>query len=91
VVVFGPTPANRNEIHDEVQYTIISGNDNILTQDEAIAQVRIILNKEFRGSRNSSVGIETSYWLEGRGSIPSRGKRFLFTVFKPALGAHPAS
>jgi hypothetical protein len=27
-------------------------------------------------SRDSSVGVETGYILDGRGSIPSKGKRF---------------
>jgi hypothetical protein len=35
-------------------------------------------------NRHISVGITTGYELDGRGSIPSRGKRFLL-VFRPAL------
>jgi hypothetical protein len=38
------------------------------------------------GSRDSSVGIAMSYWLDGRGSIPSRGKSV-----QTDSGAHPAS
>jgi hypothetical protein len=34
-----------------------------------------------------TVGIATGYGLDGRGSIPSRGKIFLFsTASRPALG-----
>jgi hypothetical protein len=37
-------------------------------------------------SRNSSGGIATGYRLDGRGSIPDRGKIFLFsTAFRPPL------
>jgi hypothetical protein len=38
-------------------------------------------------SRDSSVGIATAYGLDGRGSIPDGGKRFVFfsTAFTPAL------
>jgi hypothetical protein len=39
------------------------------------------------GSRDSSVGTATDYGLEGRGSIPIRGKRFFSTpASRPALG-----
>jgi hypothetical protein len=31
-------------------------------------------------SFHSSVGIETGYGLDGRGSIPDRGKRFVFST-----------
>jgi hypothetical protein len=38
-------------------------------------------------SRNSSVGMATGYGLDGRDSIPNRGKVFLFfTASRPALG-----
>jgi hypothetical protein len=40
------------------------------------------------GSRDSSVGIEMDYGLDGWGSITDRGKTFLFsTASRPALGA----
>jgi hypothetical protein len=38
-------------------------------------------------SRDSSVGIETGYGLDGRDSIPDRGEIFFFTVAsRPSLG-----
>jgi hypothetical protein len=42
-------------------------------------------------SQNSSVGITTGYGLDGRGSIPGRGKIFFFILSRPALGPtqHP--
>jgi hypothetical protein len=40
-----------------------------------------------KGIQDSSVGIATSYGLDGRGSIPEKSKIFLFsTASKPALG-----
>jgi hypothetical protein len=40
-------------------------------------------------SRDSSVGIDKNYGLDGRGLIPGRGKKiFVYsTVSRPALGA----
>jgi hypothetical protein len=37
----------------------------------------------YTGSSDSSVGIATDYGLFGRGSIPSRGKRFFFSPQRP--------
>jgi hypothetical protein len=42
------------------------------------------------GSRDSSVGIATSYGMDGWGSIPDRGKIFLHNV-QTSSGTHPAS
>jgi hypothetical protein len=42
-------------------------------------------------SRNSSVGIETGYGLEGGPSIPWRGKIFLYYSIHTGSGAHQAS
>jgi hypothetical protein len=39
---------------------------------------------------DSSVGIATGYGLDGLGSIPGRGKRFLHSV-QTGSGPHPAS
>jgi hypothetical protein len=41
-------------------------------------------------SRDSSVDIGTGYGLDGRGSIPGRGKSFLHSV-QTGSEAHPAS
>jgi hypothetical protein len=40
--------------------------------DVFLRNVRVSLNY----IRDSSVGIATDYWLDGRGSIPNKGKRF---------------
>jgi hypothetical protein len=46
----------------------------------------------FNRSRDSLVDIATGYGLDGQGSIPNRGKIFLFfIVSRPALGPHPDS
>jgi hypothetical protein len=43
-------------------------------------------------NRESSVGIATSYGLDGRGSIPGRGKKFsLPHSVQTGSRAHPAS
>jgi hypothetical protein len=43
-------------------------------------------------NRDSSVGIETGYGLEGSGLIPGRGTNFLlFHSVQTGSGAHPAS
>jgi hypothetical protein len=43
-------------------------------------------------TRDSSVGLATSYELDGRGSIPDRGKICLFSkASKTSSGAHTAS
>jgi hypothetical protein len=43
-------------------------------------------------SRDSSVGIAAGYWLDGRGSIPGKGKIFsLFHSVQTGKGAQPAS
>jgi hypothetical protein len=43
------------------------------------------------GSRDSSVGIATSYGLDGRGSIPGTGKRFFsMPPFQTCFGVQPA-
>jgi hypothetical protein len=44
------------------------------------------------GSGDSSVGIPTSYGMDGRDSIPGRGERFcLIHRVQTGSGAHPAS
>jgi hypothetical protein len=42
-------------------------------------------------SRNSSVGIETDYELDSRGSIPGRGKRFFSSPQRPYCPWGPPS
>jgi hypothetical protein len=42
-------------------------------------------------NRNSSVGIAAYYGLDGRASIPDRGKRSYSTPRHTSCGAHPAS
>jgi hypothetical protein len=43
-------------------------------------------------SRDSAVGIATSYWLDGRGSIPGRDKRlYPLHSIQTGSGAHPVS
>jgi hypothetical protein len=37
-------------------------------------------------SQASSVGIATGYWSDDRGSIPGRGKTWICTASRPALG-----
>jgi hypothetical protein len=34
-------------------------------------------------NRDSAVGIATGYWLDGRGSIPVRGKKYFSTTRRP--------
>jgi hypothetical protein len=47
----------------------------------------IIIVAVFVVSRDSSLGIATGYELDDRGSIPGRGKIFLFSIaYRPALG-----
>jgi hypothetical protein len=46
---------------------------------------------EVTWSRDSPVGIAAGYGLEGRGSIPDRGKRFSLHSVQTGSGAHPIS
>jgi hypothetical protein len=49
--------------------------------------LKFILRKLLKRSRNSSVGIVMGYGLDGRVSIPGRSKRFFsFPVSRPVLG-----
>jgi hypothetical protein len=41
--------------------------------------------------RNSSIGIATGYGLDGRGSIPGRGREFFLHSVRTDTGAYPAS
>jgi hypothetical protein len=44
--------------------------------------IRLFLLLSLR-NRDSSVGIATDYGLDGRGLIPDRGKRVLFSLQRP--------
>jgi hypothetical protein len=69
----------------QLMYPICSGNDGASSQVRAVDPYVII--RMLRDSTFNILWLATSYGLEGRGSVPGRGKIFLFSIASsPVLG-----
>jgi hypothetical protein len=65
--------------HEQFE-SVISGELERIGEKFAVTYFNVILQHS-----DSSVGIEKGYWLDSRGSILGRSKRF-FSTSRPALG-----
>jgi hypothetical protein len=66
-----------NAEYDKLNTAIVAS-----TNMTSMAKFLIVLG-ECPGSRDGSVGIATSYRLDGRGSIPGRDKKLLSSTQRP--------
>jgi hypothetical protein len=90
----GRPETDGNDEHFRVHPGALNSEEDIFQDDVTIFPHNDICRNKFRSvhynntgpGQHSSVGIVTSYSLDGLASIPDRGKFLLFSMSSPALG-----